>query len=387
MPKNRNKKRSDGRLQTKIYIGNFDGKAKYKYVYGKTQKELDDKVLEVKLALKKGIDITSDNDKFGYWAEQWLKLKKMEVSIGRFVAYQSYNNKLKVMYDFKINKLTTADFQSIIIDYNELSSNSLLQIKNTAKQIMQLAMDNRIIDYNPVCSVKIPKKQPKEERRALTDEERQWIIDTPDFMQLPSMIMMYAGLRRGEIVALLWSDVDLTNRTISVNKSAEVINGKFTVKNSTKTESGKRIVYIPKILSDYLAKQQRTTNMLVCPSPTGIMLSTKTWNRKWHDYLLKLNNKYGDFSTNIPNSKFDNKDKEFVIPYFTAHCLRHTFITMMYMAGVDVLTAKEQAGHKDIRTTMSIYTHLDSRYKEKSMCKLDDYLNNGCQKGVNGICK
>lgn len=134
---------------------------------------------------------------------------------------------------------------------------------------MQLAMDNRIIDYNPVCSVKIPKKQPKEEIRALTDEERQWIIDTPDFMQLPSMIMMYAGLRRGEIVALLWSDIDLMNRTISVNKSAEVINGKFTVKNSTKTESGKRIVYIPKILSDYLAKQQRTTNMLVCPSPTG----------------------------------------------------------------------------------------------------------------------
>ena len=56
---------------------------------------------------------------------------------------------------------------------------------------------------------------------------------------------------------------------------------------------------------------------------------------------------------------------------------------MMYMAGIDVLTAKEQAGHKDIRTTMAIYTHLDSKYKEKSMSKLDEYLKNGCQSGVN----
>ena len=46
----------------------------------------------------------------------------------------------------------------------------------------------------------------------------------------------------------------------------------------------------------------------------------------------------------------------------------------MYLAGVDVLTAKEQAGHADIKTTMSIYTHLDEKYKKKSINKLDEYL-------------
>lgn len=380
MAKTRNKKRADGRLQTKIYIGNINGKAKYKYVYGKTQKELDEKVLEVKMSLKKGIDITADNDTFGYWAEHWLKLKELEVSTGRFVSYKSWIKKLSALYDYKIKKLTSADFQNIIIEYNQLATNTLVQIKNTAKQIMQLAQDNRIIDYNPVCAVKIPKKQAKEGRRALTAEERQWIIDTPDFMQLPSMIMMFAGLRRGEVTALLWSDIDLEKRTITVNKSAEVIKGTFTVKDTTKTEAGMRTIYIPQILVDYLSQQERSTNMLVCPSPTGIMISTKTWNRKWQEYILKLNEKYGDFSTRITSSKY--KKNELAIPYFTAHCLRHTFITMMYMAGIDVLTAKEQAGHKDIRTTMSIYTHLDSKYKEKNMSKLDEYLNSGCQTGV-----
>jgi site-specific recombinase XerC len=60
---------------------------------------------------------------------------------------------------------------------------------------------------------------------------------------------------------------------------------------------------------------------------------------------------------------------------------------MLYLAGIDVLSAKEQAGHNDIRTTMSIYTHLDSRYKQKSMNKLDEYLNNGCQEGVSKIAE
>lgn len=62
---------------------------------------------------------------------------------------------------------------------------------------------------------------------------------------------------------------------------------------------------------------------------------------------------------------------------------------MLYKAGVDVLTAKEQAGHADISTTLAIYTHLDSEYKKKTISKLDKYLSgdtesvdDGCQMGV-----
>jgi integrase len=47
----------------------------------------------------------------------------------------------------------------------------------------------------------------------------------------------------------------------------------------------------------------------------------------------------------------------------------------MYLSGVDILTAKEQAGHSSIKTTMEIYTHLDNKFKKASMAKMDDYLN------------
>ena len=70
-----------------------------------------------------------------------------------------------------------------------------------------------------------------------------------------------------------------------------------------------------------------------------------------------------------------------IIPTFTPHQLRHTYITMLYLAGVDVMTAKEQAGHSDIQTTLNIYTHLDKNHKQKNIDKLNNFLN-GCQMGV-----
>jgi len=59
---------------------------------------------------------------------------------------------------------------------------------------------------------------------------------------------------------------------------------------------------------------------------------------------------------------------------FTPHQLRHTFCTLMYFAGVDVLTARDQMGHKDISVTLGIYTSLDKKFKKKKINRLDSYL-------------
>ena len=391
MAKVKNKKREDGRLQSKVYIGNVDGKAKYKYVYAQTQKELEKKVLEVKVSLGKGINVSAQNDTFGEWLEQWLKLKKVEISDKKYKSYLYKKSYLKNILNIPVSKIRTQDLQNIILDNMHLSEYTLNQIKGMCSQIIQLAIDNRVLDYNPAKAVKIPRlnNNIKNLRRALTEEEQQWIINTPHKAQLPAMIMMFAGLRRGEVIPLLWSDIDLNNGTIQVNKSVENINGVLKVKKSLKSEAGKRIVYIPDILINYLKPLKPSKgNELVCTSAKGIMLTDDSWRSMWDSYLTELNLKYGDFSNykdfNVPKSKFAPVKIPFVIPRFTAHWLRHTFITMLYMAGVDVLTAKEQAGHSDIKTTMAIYTHLDNKYKAKTMNKLNDYLN-GCQIGVSDV--
>ena len=87
--------------------------------------------------------------------------------------------------------------------------------------------------------------------------------------------------------------------------------------------------------------------------------------------MRALNRKYGNF-IGAPSDK--RKALPVVISTFTPHCLRHTYATMLYDAGVDVLTAKEFLGHSDIKTTLSIYTHLSAEKSQSDIGKLNKYL-------------
>lgn len=196
--------------------------------------------------------------------------------------------------------------------------------------------------------------------------------------------MMYAGLRRGELIPLLWTDVDLENRTISITKSAERVNGRFEVKDGAKSKSGVRTIIMPKVLTDYLFGLKRES-MFVCPSASGKMHTESSWKKMWDSYIKELNFRYGDFSGFIrkPKSKFDPKGVPMVIPPITPHWLRHTYATMLYNAGVDVMTAKTLLGHADIKTTLGIYTHLDQRHKRLEVAKLDDFLSDASHMQVN----
>lgn len=388
MPKYNFTKRSDGRYQTKVYLGNKNEKNQYKYVYASTAKELERKVQQIKIQQGKGLDLSADRDTFGYWGERWLKLKKIEVSSKRYEAYASRLENLAPIHNISITKLKAADIQDIILDYTVVSckhtgkpysKHTLTEIRNTAKQIINLAIENRVLDYNCASCVKIPKAATVSTRRALTLEEQQWITDTPHRAQTAAMIMMLAGLRRGELLALTWQDIDLSARTITVNKSIEMINGKPHLKSGGKTKSATRVIYIPGKLVNYLSNLPHLPIGLVCSTVKGTPMTDTAWRRLWESYLTDLNLKYGEwqdcFQTggNTPN-KYAPTKKPFIIPKITPHWLRHTFITMLYMAGVDVLTAKEQAGHSDIKTTMAIYTHLDEQHRKKNVSKLDEYL-------------
>ena len=388
MARIKNKARDDGRLQSKVYIGTKSGKKQYKYVYATNAKELEQKVQELKTKLNKGLDLTADRDTFGYWGEKWLKLKKIEVSAGRYVTYCARYKNLEPLYSMNISKIKATDIQDIIIDCatepsertgKPLAKKTLIEIRNTASQIIKLAIQNRVLDYDCAEAVKIPKSAESSTRRALTDEEQRWITDTPHRAQTAAMIMMYAGLRRGELLALTWQDINLEEGTISVTKSVELIKGLPHIKPGGKTDAATRTVYIPRKLISYLQSTPHDSLGLVCPTVKGTPMTDTAWRRLWDSYLADLNIKYGDWSGCMQTggkrpAKHSPMEKPFLIPRITPHWLRHTFITMLYMAGVDVLTAKEQAGHADISTTMSIYTHLDDKYKRKSISKLDEYL-------------
>ena len=332
MARNKNKVRKDGRVAVQVYLGrDKHGKRKYKTVYGKTQKEADEKALDVKLFLKKGIDVTSQKDIFGKWAKRWLKIKKTEVSAARYVVYRSNIKHLERYFEYvEISKIKTADIQDIILNLSENNPNTnkpmarstIIGIKSTAKQVFQLMVDNRVLEYNPAEALKIAGQSTKEKRRALTEEEQKWITDTVHNAKIPAMIMLYAGLRRGEVIPLLWSDIDLNAATITVTKAVETSGNKFVYKDSTKTEAGMRTVDIPEVLVDFL-KNQHKKSEYVTVSAKNKMHTYSSWVRMWESYLADINIKYGDFSgyEKEYKSKFDPDGVPFVIPKITPHWL------------------------------------------------------------------
>lgn len=381
-------KQANGLYRTKISLG--DGK--YKWLSAHTPKELDAKVQDVKLKLGKGIDVSAEKETFLFWANRWLALKKLSVSDGRYKSYSYRIDKMSDLHYIPISKLTVADIQDIINKAFEdgAAEKTLKEYKSVFSQICDYAIVSRVMDFNPAKGVIIPQVEPAEERRALTKEEQSWISAPTDHRaHIGAMIMMYAGLRRGELLALTWRDIDFANRRITVNKAMVMVDGKPEIKHRTKTKAGMRTVNIPRVLCDYLsAEQAKATNMLVVPAPDGSVMSSGSWRSLWESYMCELNFKFGDFSGIFitdkdgnkksykkPSSRFAREKIPMVIPRFSAHWLRHTFITNMYMAGVDVITASKQAGHADIQTTMDIYTHLDDEYKTNQMSKLDEFFD------------
>ena len=380
MAKSRVKKRPDGRYAMQIYLGTVDGKRKYKTVYGGTPKEVQKKADEVRILMGKGIDISAQRDTFKEWGNHWLKIKKAIVSSAH---YKTCEQKLRIINcyigDMPISQIKTANVQNIIFDLSSLNrwtgkptaKRTLVEYRSVCRQVFQLAIENRIIDYNPASSVKIVSNQLKKERRALSVEEQGWIINTPHRAQKAAMIMMFAGLRRGEVIPLTWNDIDFEAGTIRVNKSVFKEGTRFNIKSGAKTESGNRVVNIPQILIDFLKLQPKDT-ILVCPDTKDVMMTETSWRRMWDSYIKDLNIKYGDL--NGKRSKYDPKGVPITIPRITPHWLRHTFCTLLYLSGTDVLTAKEQMGHSDIKTTLGIYTHLDKEHKRNAVSKLNEYI-------------
>lgn len=287
-----------------------------------------------------------------------------------------------------------SDFETII---NELyrqnphtgkptAKKSLKEFKATASRVFEYAIANRVIDFNPVARVEIPKKAPKQERRAITQEEREWIINTPHRAQLPAMIMLFAGLRRGECLALQWKDINLDKATIDVHQTLDMADGKAVIKPGAKTEAGIRTVDIPKILVDYLRHYQDTHIYtpfdFVVTNTKKQLLTGSCWNKLWSSYMNELNFLYGNVA-NKPKSKFAPQGIPFVIKGFTAHCLRHTHATDLFYAKYDILYIQHQLGHSTPETTLNIYAHYIQEEKENNPDKLNSYLSEPAKSNKN----
>lgn len=379
MAKKMNTPQPDGRYRVRVYIGIKDGKKAYKSVYGKTQKEADIKAEELKVSLRKGLDISAQNNSFKTWAEYWLISKKQEVTLDRYNSLVTRSNAwVDALKNTQISQIKPFELQTILFTIaNKNPNTGKPMAKKTIRGYVQVinaifdfAIDNRVIDFNPATKLKIPQTAtPTTQRRALTSDERKHVIEFEHRAKPSAMLMMMSGLRRGEATALQWNDIDFENNKISVTKSYNFKSKEFKAPKNGKA----RVVSVPKILIDYL-KTLPQKSPFVLTNARGLMMTDDSWKRLYQSYMLDMNIEYG-FGGSI-NKYANNVDVPMVIKTFTPHELRHTFCTTMFEAGIDALTAKEQMGHSDIKTTLAIYTHLSAQHKATQVDKLDAFYEN-----------
>lgn len=349
-----------------VYIGTINNKPTYKTVRAHTKKELDEKVAELRMQKKAGKRI-NEKAVFSVWANKWLTEKEMHKGVTESAITQHKIN-IKVLNsvfgEMELKDIKCSDFQRFINDVQKasplsnkpLSKSSIKKLITTARKIFEYAIANDVVATNFFDSIDVPACAHETKRRALTEFEQQMIIDTPHRCQLPAMIMLFSGLRRGELCGLMWSDIDLNNATISVTRSVDLRTGKL--KDGGKTINAVRVVPIPPILVDYLRDykaSQKTLGLYVCTNTKGALFRDKYFSEMWDSYLKDLNVKYGYNGT---RSKCEPNGLPMRIERFTPHYLRHTYATLLYLQGVDKVDAMQYMGHADIQTTINIYTDL-----------------------------
>ncbi len=382
MPKS--KRRADGRYCRQIYIGKSpDGKRKYHTIYATTAKEADRLAAEYRAALGRGLDPHSKARTVKDLLDALIASKAAQgVGISWQRCLANHIGHLRPIWAIPADKVRTADVQAVLnkLAQEGLSHKTISQIAGTLSAAFRLAIPE-VVQYNPCDKAVVPAGKPAKRREWLDEERQAWVLSTPHRAQRAAMVMMLAGLRRGEATALTWADVDLDSRTITVNKSWDFAAGRV---KGPKTAAGERVVHIPRLLADYLRAEREAdpSTLYVVHTSTGGRMTDIAWRRMWDSYMSDLNVKYGYHGAvnKYATRKKDKSGKEqgalpMVIRTFTPHELRHTFCTLLYMAGVDVLTARDQMGHASVQVTQEIYTHLDAKHKARKMEALDGYLS------------
>ena len=368
------RKRADGRWEGRYTAGYHPetGKRIIKNVLGKTQAECKAK-LKKAIEESKALDISRANEyTVATWLRTWFELYAKPHIRPSTMNYYHRNIEQHVapaIGDIPLNKLTTRDLQKL---YNDLQSNGRLRKVQKKKKpglsnstvrgihmmlhnALDRAMKEKLILSNPTENCIIPKIEKQEMKILRPDPISSYLNAAERRNALPMFYLeLVSGLRKGELTALLWSDLDIQNRTISVSKQyVKNPNGELAL-TRPKTETSVRKVSIPQEAVDLLISEhdKHPDNPYMFPSPiTGEMY--------YPDSIVNLHKKIL---------------KDAGLPHIRFHDLRHTFATLALQNGVDVKTVSSMLGHYDAGFTLRTYTHATRQMQQKAAEKMGSFM-------------
>ena len=355
------------------------GNKRRKCFKSQRQSEVKAKLAEFKKQLLlNGADMRTENKTFRQFADEWvnviLKPKVKPLSYQRKIVTLE-NQVYKHIGGIQIDKLTHSHIQKMVNDLSDsgLSYSTVKKAYEAVSACMRYYRITTSTAFNPCEDITLPEQKRKEasdieffnetERKQIFNEATRQYSNGKCVYRLgwAFVLLLYSGLRIGELCALTWSDIDFSERTIRVNKNAVEIterdeNGKsrsiLTTQNSTKTRSGMRTIPMTEKAFIALSELQKITGEYeyLITSANGERIRPTRLDRTFYQILSAIN-----------------------LKKVGVHTLRHTFATMLFNNGCEVKVVSDLLGHSNTKITENIYIHLIQQQKVKAIKSIDRY--------------
>ncbi len=286
-------------------------------------------------------------------ADEWEEMHFPEIAYGTQVCYTPALRRAKEFFaDKALDDIEPQDVKRLLdsLAMQRYSAKTVKMQKVVIGLVYKYAIIQGYTKVNPAEYVTLPKHL-KVEQRTPPEKETVEIIKnnvSAPFGLFP-FFLLYTGCRRGEALAVRWSDVDFKNNVILIRQNIIFRNNQAVVNNHLKTEAGMRSIPLLSPLRTELESQSRKA-VYIFANEDGTLLSETQYNHRLNAY------------------------KKATGAVFTPHQLRHEYATILYEAGVDEGVAQTIMGHADIRTTQNIYTHIRQSKIESAAGLLEKYV-------------
>ncbi|MEV1145994.1 tyrosine-type recombinase/integrase [Micromonospora sp. NPDC049799] len=334
-------------------VGWGEGKRSRKWVYGKTEREVLGKLVDLRRRQEQGQNLAAAPRTVGEWLDEWLRMKERDGT--RPSTLQGYrklieNHVRPALGRLALDKLTPTVIRRLLAEKTDagLSATTVRHIHGLIRNSLGDAEREELVHRNAAKSVRPPAMR-QVERRALGVDEAKRLLDVLRGHRLEGLYVcaLTVGLRRGELLGLAWSDIDFDAGTLTVRQTVQRAGGRLQLV-APKTERSRRTVPVPaqtlalfrahrrQQAADRLAAGERWQDHgLVFPSKVGTPMDPDHIDRTWHKIRVAAG-----------------------LDWLRLHDLRHACATFLLVSGASPRTVMKVLGHSQIGLTMNTYAHV-----------------------------
>lgn len=344
-----------------------------------TPKAIEDEVKEFAKAfekkVKEGRILDGDSITFYDFAQstwkEWLCVQK-----DKPLRFENYERVLILRaYPFiggmKLSSINSMHIQNLIDDMRKkgLAVATMKSAVASMSSVFSCAVKKHVIESNPCDGSRLDfPSTPKKEMQFFDEDQAKTFLslleNEPIELKAYFYLAIFGGFRRGEIIPLLWSDINWKEHTISITKSAVQVKGEIVIKPSPKTRSSIRDVVLPDKAMSVLKQLRRSQQVI--SKDGNLFMSPK-------GKLMYLNAPYANLKRIIREYNSTHDDK---LPNIRLHDLRHTTATILINAGVDIETVALILGHATVSMTVNKYGHSTKKSQQRAAETLQKLLVN-----------